>query len=465
LVQPLLGADFARFHEAVLEGPSLRGVRFHRQTAAATVTRQLLQSIPWATDAFYIAANSRLGKSVYHETGAFYIQEPSAMAVATALNAQPGERILDLCAAPGGKTTAIAKQMQGTGVLVANEIHPVRVKTLAQNLERLGVAATVTNETPARLATAYPGYFDAILVDAPCSGEGMFRKDPAAQSEWQPDTPTICAARQRDILQSAVAMLRPGGRLVYSTCTFNPIENEQIVAWLLASYPDFTMVALPDWPGWSPGLPDTAGGDPNLGHARRLWPHLGAGEGHFVAHLQRRAAHAGDADVAARQDNLTPTRARTKTPTQPTPPAVKAWRIWLEAHLTSAFVVPESWLQPILQKDVLFSRDTPSITHTGLKVLRYGTPLAVYTNDRIVPHHALAMRLADGAMARQINLDEASARTYCQGAALPGTAVHGFSWINIDGLPLGFGNSIAGRVNNLLPKGLRRVDLERLPDA
>ncbi|CAM5193217.1 NOL1/NOP2/sun family putative RNA methylase OS=Ureibacillus acetophenoni OX=614649 GN=SAMN05877842_10619 PE=3 SV=1 [Ureibacillus acetophenoni] len=182
-----------------------------------------LERIPWVETGFFYTHNDRPGKHPYHESGLYYIQEPSAMAVGEFVDPKPGERVLDLCAAPGGKTTHLASKMKGEGFLLSNEIHPARAKILSQNVERMGIKNTVvTNETPERLAERFPSFFDRILVDAPCSGEGMFRKDEEAREHWSLENVEICASRQIDILKSAATMLKPGGRLVYSTCTFSP---------------------------------------------------------------------------------------------------------------------------------------------------------------------------------------------------------------------------------------------------
>lgn len=181
-----------------------------------------MEPVPWEENGFYYTQDGP-GRHPYHEAGVYYIQEPSAMAPAVFLGVQPGERVLDLCAAPGGKTTQIAGKMQGRGLLVSNEINPQRAKILSENVERLGIRnALVLNETPERLAQVFPGCFDRILVDAPCSGEGMFRKNENAGEEWSLENVEQCARRQDGILDCAVTMLRPGGRLVYSTCTFAP---------------------------------------------------------------------------------------------------------------------------------------------------------------------------------------------------------------------------------------------------
>ncbi len=239
------------------------------------------------------------GKHPYHAAGLYYLQDPSAMAAAELLDPQPDERVLDLAAAPGGKATHIASLMANQGLLVANEIHPQRAWELAGNLERWGARnVAIANETPERLAERFPGFFDRVLVDAPCSGEGMMRKGEAARREWAPELVRGCALRQDGILEHAARLVRPGGRLVYATCTFNPEENEGTVARFLADHSDFALIQPLQHPGFSPGRPDWVGvGDDlasGLARAVRLWPHLAPGEGHFIAVLERSAGAPAD---------------------------------------------------------------------------------------------------------------------------------------------------------------------------
>ena len=209
-----------------------------------------LVPVPWEQDGFYYSEKWRPGRLPWHEAGMYYIQEASAMAPAVLCGAQPGERILDLCAAPGGKSTKLAASLRGRGLLVANEIHPDRARVLSANIERMGVRnAVVTNETPQRLASRFPVFFDRIVVDAPCSGEGMFRKEEEALLNWSMENVYRCAARQEEILEEAASMLRPGGTLIYSTCTFAPEENEAVIFHFLADHPEFDVEIISDLPG------------------------------------------------------------------------------------------------------------------------------------------------------------------------------------------------------------------------
>ena len=214
-----------------------------------------LTPVPWCSTGFYYPQELHPGKSPYHEAGAYYIQEPSAMAPAAYLDAQPGEKILDLCAAPGGKSTQIAGAMRGQGLLISNEIHPARARILSENIERMGISnAIVTNMAPAELSAHFPLFFDRIMVDAPCSGEGMFRKNDEAISQWSPENVALCAQRQQEILEQADLMLRIGGRMVYSTCTFSPEEDEQCILQFLDTHPLYRLIQVPLYDGMQHGL-------------------------------------------------------------------------------------------------------------------------------------------------------------------------------------------------------------------
>ncbi len=463
-----LGSDWPALALALTDKP-WRGLRLHRwhdessiftNTPTSNTTllpvpepyRYLLTDpIPWSADGYYLPADSELGKTVYHEAGAFYIQEPSAMAAVTALQPQPGERILDLCAAPGGKTTAIGKQMQGQGELIANEIHPKRVLTLAENLERTGVSAVITNESPQHLATKWPATFDAVLVDAPCSGEGMFRKDPRAIQEWQAGLPESNGQRQREILQHAFHLVRPGGRVVYCTCTFNPLENEQVVAWATTHLP-FSIELLPMWPGWESGRPEWADFTPELSRTRRLWPHQGRGEGHYVA-LLRKQGHTTSPFFAE-----TPLGRKGRRVLEPSHPSVlfQDWRESLQDWL--AIDPPEQWLHPVVQGNLWFALGT-TLPLNGLRVLRPGLALATHEYSRFIPHHSLARALSHDFARRPLNIPPDAAAAYMSGEPLAWTGLRGWQWLHLNGLPVGWGKGNANRINNVYPKGLRKSGL------
>ena len=276
-MKEMLGEEYAAFY-ASYDLPKYQALRINPlKTERDTFLQQApfsLNRVPWTTNGYYYSGNDQPGRHPYHEAGVYYIQEPSAMAPAEYLMAEPGERILDLCAAPGGKSTQIACSMQGEGLIVCNEIHPARAKILSENIERMGIKnALVLNETPEQLAERFPVCFDKIMVDAPCSGEGMFRKNEEAGNEWSLDNVKLCADRQDGILDCAYEMLRPGGRMVYSTCTFAPEEDEGSVHRFLERHPDCQIAEGIDSEGF---IHDKEG-------CIRLFPHKIEGEGHFAA--------------------------------------------------------------------------------------------------------------------------------------------------------------------------------------
>ncbi len=457
-----LGPEWPALRDA-LEGAPVRGLRLQRLaadgvaqggSAALAAARpplplppdlaaRLGPPVPWLPGpGRYLPGASPAGHHVLHETGAYYIQEPSAMAAAAALSPRPGERVLDLCAAPGGKATALAALLRGTGLLAANDPDPRRAATLLRNLERVGAGALVTAEDPERLAARWAGRFDAVLVDAPCSGEGLFRREPGAAAQWSPAGVEGCARRQRAIVASAAALLRPGGRLLYSTCTLNPVENERVVAWALSTLP-LEAGALPHWPGWEPGRAEWAGagGGAVAGAARRLWPHRAAGEGAFLAALRAGGGPAPGARAAA---------------PGPRPPA--GFRAWLAELLPGAELAP-GWEAPVRHGEALCAPAAPDLPLDGLRVLRPGLALARAAGARLEPHHHLAMALAPGVAARARGLDPESARAYLAGEALPPGAGRGAAWVHLHGLPLGWVREAGTRANNLYPRGLRRTEL------
>lgn len=281
-MQALLGAEFPAF-AAVYDRPTTHGLRVNtlKLTPAQfeAISPFPLEPLPWSPAGFVVSEEQRPGKHPYHAAGLYYLQDAHAQAVGEILAAQPGERVLDLAASPGGKTTHLASRMQNRGVLVANEIKTKRIGHLAANLERWGVRnAAITNETPERLAEFFGPFFDRVLVDAPCSGEGMFRKDPASRADWSEEAVAGCAVRQTAILHYAARLVRPGGRLCYSTCTFAPEEDEEVIEDFLQEHPEFEEEACP-----ISGDPLAREGRPGI----RLWPHTSPGEGHFVALLRK----------------------------------------------------------------------------------------------------------------------------------------------------------------------------------
>lgn len=454
----MLGAEAPAFFAALEEAPAL-ALRLNpaRPGALESAAEWFDARVPWEPNGYYLRPGARPGASVAHAAGAFYLQEASAMVSAAALDAQPGERVLDLCAAPGGKSGQIAAALRGEGVLIANEPEFARAKALASNLERLGAQnAVVVCALPDALAARWAGFFDAVLCDAPCSGEGMFRREPASRAEWRPASPAGCARRQAAILDSAAALLRPGGRLIYSTCTFNRTENEETVAAFLARHPEFSPedFALP-------GLGASAGG------MLRVWPQRARGDGHFAARLRKAGATVETAGKPGALEFGTASGASTPRPgrnrrggasaSERTPDA--GTRALLRAFDAEICALPEALVRRAARLgDRIFAVPDGCPSLDGLRIVSPGLMLARVGKNHVEPEHALAMALgADGAR-RSMELDDAEAARYLSGEALPcPEALRGWTLARWRGLPLGWGKASGGQLKNHLPKGLRRM--------
>ncbi|NRD77767.1 RsmF rRNA methyltransferase first C-terminal domain-containing protein [Bacillus sp. BRMEA1] len=399
-----------------------------------------LKKIPWVKEGFYYGAEERPGKHPYHEAGLYYIQEPSAMAAGELLDPQPGEKVLDLCAAPGGKTTHIAARMNQQGLLLTNEIHPARAKILSQNIERMGVRnAVVTNETPARLAERFPGYFDRIMVDAPCSGEGMFRKDPEACQEWSLENVAICAARQLDILEYAGGMLRPGGRLVYSTCTFSPEENEGTISRFLQEHPNFEVEAAHVYEGFDTGradwIPEAVA---SIEKTVRIWPHHIQGEGHYIAVLRKTSGEEPGKRKYAKP--LTDQK------------LLKSYFQFAEETLIDP---PKGDFLLFGEQLYLMPKDILTLDH--LKVLRPGWHLGTIKKNRFEPSHALALSLHGSQVKNKWNIGKDSREiiSYLKGESLEAEGTKGWYLVEVDSYSLGWGKLSDNVLKNHYPKGLR----------
>ncbi len=410
-----------------------------------------LSPVPWCPTGFYYDPETRPGLHPWHAAGVYYLQEPSAMAPAELLDPRPGERVLDLCAAPGGKSTQLAGKMAGEGLLVCSEIHPKRAAILASNVERLGIAnALVLNEHPAKLAERFPGFFDRVLVDAPCSGEGMFRKHDAAFEDWSPETVAMCARRQAEILDSAAAMLRPGGRLVYSTCTFSPEENEGSVAGFLERNPEFDVEEVPA-PWFAPGHPEWADGNPTLARCFRLWPQKLKGEGHFAAVL-RKGTSVGAA--IGRQPESPSSRSRHSERSEESVLPRPAADLLSELGIS----LPDG--KPVVFGDRVFWAPPECPELRGLKVLRPGLELAELRRELAVPAHALALWAKSAASIHALSADDPACAAYLRGETIP-SAAEGWTLVTVDGFSLGWGKGVRGTLKNHYPKGLRISSLQK----
>lgn len=456
-MQRLLADEYPAFLES-LTAERAFGLRANPLKVTPKALPELLPfpltEVPWAAEGFYYQAADRPGQHPFHDAGLYYIQEPSAMAAAAALDPKPGERVLDLCAAPGGKSTHIAGRLKGKGLLIANEIIPNRAKILAQNLERLGASnAVVLNEDSERLAGRLPGFFDRILVDAPCSGEGMFRKDPLACDEWSVENVAACARRQQLILHNAAEMLRPGGRLVYSTCTFSPDENEGVVTAFLAAHPEFSLADTGLSAFFEPGRADflPAGTIPPAGLDKtlRIWPHKTAGEGHFIAAFEKTGGEQ-------------PFPLKTAQPS-----AEKAVLEAFDAFCINSFADDYPDSAPVknpledgipIQFGAEFYRLPPEcFALDGLRAVQPGLHLGTLKKGRIEPAHALSRALPAEAFRQCLNLpaDSPAVRAFLHGEVIEGNGLSGWIPVSVNGFILGWGKAGGGVVKNHYPKGLR----------
>lgn len=379
-----------------------------------------LEPVEWCKNGFYYEKNDTPGKHCYHEAGVYYIQEPSAMLPGELIEAKPGEKILDMCAAPGGKSTHIASYMQGEGILICNEIHPARAKILSENIERMGIKnAIVTNESPSALANIFTEYFDKIMVDAPCSGEGMFRKNEDACKEWSLHNVKICADRQDEILEEAHKMLKPGGRIVYSTCTFAREEDEGTVERFMEKYPEYT---LNKW--------------------ERMWPHKVKGEGHFVA-------------VLTKSGNLKDAKEKLKNGIEKgiNPKECKECVNFLKDNLN---IEMSGIFVRFGEQIYLVPEGTPSLK--GIKVLRPGLHLGELKKNRFEPSHSLALSLNCKQVRHVVNLkfEDLRIAKYINGETFEYEDEKGWYLICVDDYSLAWGKLAGGTMKNHYPKGLRK---------
>ena len=417
-----LGEEYQAFVDT-LDRPRAVALRFNPLKGEAPQLPFVQQPVPWEPLGYYYDPQARPGLHPYHEAGVYYLQEASAMAPVALLDPQPGEKICDLCAAPGGKSTQIAGRLLGRGFLLCNEIHPKRARILSQNIERLGIPnALVTNTTPADLAERFAGFFDRVLVDAPCSGEGMFRKEEAAVTDWSQETVEMCARRQGEILESAARLVRPGGRLVYSTCTFAPEEDEGAVAAFLAAHPEFEPEEV-EAPWFVPGENGSF----------RMWPHKLLGEGHFAAVLRK--MEGPEADVA-------------------TAPGEKLPAVFQSFAKELGITLPQGKALSFGQNLYWAPAELPDLTR--LKVLRPGLELGTLRKDRFEPAHALAPWLGDCGNVCSFSPDSQEIRRYLHGDVVEATQ-KGWCLVKAGDYSLGWGKGDGRVLKNHYPKGLRRL--------
>ncbi len=443
-MRDILGEAYAAFAAELTSAAPVRALRVNTiKTTADRLLPSLTDAhctpIPYAADG-YLTDLEKPGQLPQHHAGMFYMQDPSAMSTVHAMDIRPGWRVLDLCAAPGGKSTQLAAYLGDDGVLVANEYVASRCRILQGNIERMGCRNTVvTHLDPAEVARCYPGYFDLAVGDAPCSGEGMFRKNELALTEWSEENVAMCAERQRTILESAAKCVAPGGYLLYSTCTFSPAENEENVVWFLSTHPDYHLCPVQErlLPYTAPGLNLSDRYDLTL--TRRFYPHVAHGEGQYVALLVR------EGDAASRIEKSV------SGAMSPTADEIKAASAFLRDTLKEA---PQYAL--IRHRDLLcFCPAVPLPPHG---VFCCGVPLGTLQKGRIAPEHHFFSAYGK-TFWRQFSLSssDVDALAYIRGMTLSADSKeNGWCAVLLDGAPLGGGKIAAGILKNHYPKGLRQ---------
>jgi NOL1/NOP2/sun family putative RNA methylase len=400
-----------------------------------------LKKVSWAKDSFYFNKDDKLGKSVFHQMGLYYIQEPSAMAVCSYLDVKENDKILDLCAAPGGKSTCIASLLKDTGILISNECNENRAKILSQNIERMGIKnCIVTNEMPNRLSQFFVNYFDKVLVDAPCSGEGMFRKDENAINEWSMQNVIMCQNRQLEILDSADIMLNNDGRLVYSTCTFSLEENESVISKFLEKHSNYELLNVPKFENFSDGF--NINNNDKLNYTIRLFPHKIDGEGHFIAVLHK---------IGEKLDSRT-WRARSNVFIKD----VKPYFDFINENKIK--LDNDRLLYRFNDYFYLLPKNCPCFDN--IKVLRVGVLLGELKEKRFEPSYSLALSLKDNEFnnTKLISLDDVL--KYYNGETITIEADKGWVLLLYKGYPIGFGKASDNVIKNHFPKALRNIKIE-----
>ena len=449
-MQCLLGSEFEEYIRCY-EEPRYYGLRVNTRKISVEDFLKIapfpLTPIPWIENGFYYDGEQAApAKHPYYFAGLYYLQEPSAMTPANRLPVSPGERVLDVCAAPGGKATELGAKLMGEGVLVANDISSSRAKGLLKNLEVFGIGnMLVLSEEPGKLENYFTGYFDKILIDAPCSGEGMFRKDRKMVKAWEEHGPSFFAKLQRSIITQAARMLKPGGMMLYSTCTFDPEENEGTIMHLLKEYPEFEILEMKGYEGFAEGIPSAIdGGIPKLTKTVRIFPHRMRGEGHFLALLQK-----GQADTEHDADHYPSAKGGRKIPEE-----------------LSEFFADVAWdLKPerldIRNERVYYMpEDLPDLK--GIRFLRSGLLLGELKKKRFEPSQALAMNLSMESYAHTLDLkaEDTRVQRYLKGETidvddLVSSRAKGWHLVCVDGYPLGWGKLAGGTLKNKYLPGWR----------
>ena len=417
-----------------------------------------LKKVPWISNGYFYEAEDAPAKHPFYSAGLYYLQEPSAMTPASRLKVQPGERVLDLCAAPGGKATELGAALQGEGLLVANDINTARARALLRNLELFGISNSfVTNEPPHVLAERFPEFFHKIMVDAPCSGEGMFRKNPAVVDSWQEKGPEYFSKLQREIIVQAADMLLPGGMMFYSTCTFSPLENEKTITHLLKERPDMEVIPMEDYEGFAEGLTSYRGEvfDESCKLCRRIWPHKMSGEGHFMALLHKKSGTQQQVQQTVSQSSIWWEKCKGLNKEQ------KAAAEDFFSHVNIAY----DGKRIDVRGDNLYYLPAPKYDGRGLHFLRNGLFMGEFKKKRFEPSQpfALALHAQDFDQVLDFPADDERLSRYLRGETLDVSDLiagekkrKGWQLVMVAGHPLGFGTLVNNNLKNKYPAGWRK---------
>ena len=460
-MKEILGEDYEAFL-AGFDGQRQYGLRVNTLKMNLEEFERIapfhLKKVPWISNGYFYEAEDVPAKHPFYSAGLYYLQEPSAMTPASRLKVQPGERVLDLCAAPGGKATELGAALQGEGLLVANDINTARARALLRNLELFGISNSfVTNEPPHVLAERFPEFFHKIMVDAPCSGEGMFRKNPAVVDSWQEKGPEYFSKLQREIIVQAADMLLPGGMMFYSTCTFSPLENEKTITHLLKERPDMEVIPMEDYEGFAEGLTSYRGEvfDESCKLCRRIWPHKMSGEGHFMALLHKKNGTQQQVQQTVSQSSIWWEKCKGLNKEQ------KAAAEDFFSHVNIAY--DEKRID--VRGDNLYYLPAPKYDGRGLHFLRNGLFMGEFKKKRFEPSQpfALALHAQDFDQVLDFPADDERLSRYLRGETLDVSDLiagekkrKGWQLVMAAGHPLGFGKLVNNNLKNKYPAGWRK---------
>lgn len=476
-MKEILGEDYEAFLTGI-DGQRQYGLRVNTLKMNLEEFERIapfhLKKVPWISNGYFYNAEDVPAKHPFYSAGLYYLQEPSAMTPASRLKVQPGERVLDLCAAPGGKATELGAALQGEGLLVANDINTARAKALLRNLELFGISNSfVTNEPPHVLAERFPEFFHKIMVDAPCSGEGMFRKNPAVVDSWKEKGPEYFSKLQREIIVQAADMLLPGGMMFYSTCTFSPLENEKTITHLLKERPDMEVVPMEDYENFAEGLTfykDEAF-DESCKLCRRIWPHKMSGEGHFMALLHKKSG----AEQEIKSDEKASKKSKKAKKKQQTETLSSVWWEKCKSLSKEQKAAAEDFFAHVnlaydvgridVRGDNLYYLPEPQYDGRGLHFLRNGLFMGEFKKKRFEPSQpfALALRAQDFDQLLDFPADDERLQRYLRGETLDVSDLingekkrKGWQLVMAAGHPLGFGKLVNNNLKNKYPAGWRK---------